>query len=82
MAAIAGCDMDMHSMTYAKHLVDLVNEGEVDIALIDDAVRRILTKKFELGLFDDPYCYNNRVYIRTPLAPLKTSTASGLSMKL
>lgn len=47
-------------MTYAKHLVDLVNEGEVDIALIDDAVRRILTKKFELGLFDDPYCYNNR----------------------
>lgn len=60
LAAIAGCDMDMHSMTYAKHLVDLVNAGEVDIALIDDAVRRILTKKFELGLFDDPYCYNNR----------------------
>lgn len=62
LAALAGCDMDMHSMTYAKYLVDLVNEGKVDIALIDDAVRRILTKKFELGLFDDPYCYNNRAW--------------------
>lgn len=60
LAVIAGCDMDMHSMTYARHLVDLVNEGEVDIALINEAVRRILTKKFELGLFDDPYCYNKR----------------------
>ena len=37
-----------------------MNEGKVDMALIDDAVRRILTKKFELGLFDNPYCYNNR----------------------
>lgn len=60
LAALAGCDMDMHSMTYAKHLVNLVDEGKVDEAYIDDAVRRILTKKFELGLFDDPYCYNNR----------------------
>ena len=60
LAAIAGCDMDMHSMTYARHLVDLVKEGTVDITLIDDAVKRILTVKFELGLFDDPYRYNYR----------------------
>ena len=60
LAAIAGCDMDMHSMTYARHLVDLVKEGAVDITLIDDAVKRILTVKFELGLFDDPYRYNYR----------------------
>ena len=60
LAAIAGCDMDMHSMTYARHLENLVHEGAVDISVIDDAVRRILTKKFELGLFDDPYCYNYR----------------------
>jgi beta-glucosidase len=33
----------------------LVREGKISIALVDDAVRRILTKKFELGLFDDPF---------------------------
>lgn len=59
-AVIAGCDMDMHSMSYFKHLQDLVKEGAIDEKLIDDAVRRILQKKFELGLFDDPYRYNNR----------------------
>ncbi len=58
LAAIAGCDMDMHSMTYARHLVNLVKQGAVD--MIDDAVKRILTVKFELGLFDDPYRYNYR----------------------
>ena len=62
LAALAGCDMDMHSKTYAKHLVNLVKEGKVDITLIDEAVKRILTKKFELGLFEDPFCYNNRVW--------------------
>lgn len=60
LAAIAGCDMDMHSMTYARHLVNWVKQGAVDITLIDDAVKRILTVKFELGLFDDPYRYNYR----------------------
>ena len=60
LAAIAGCDMDMHSMTYARHLANLVKQGAVDITLIDDAVKRILTVKFELGLFDDPYRYNYR----------------------
>lgn len=60
IAATAGCDMDMQSMSYIKNLQALVEEGQVDIAIIDEAVKRILTKKFELGLFDDPYCYNNR----------------------
>lgn len=57
MAANAGSDMDMESYSYVKHLVNLVKEGKVDENLIDDAVRRILTVKYELGLFDDPYRY-------------------------
>ncbi len=52
---IAGSDMDMESRVYRDYLTELVKEGKVDISLIDEAVRRILTKKFELGLFDDPY---------------------------
>ena len=54
-AIIAGSDMDMESRSYINHLADLVKEGKVDIKLIDDAVRRILTKKYELGLFENPY---------------------------
>lgn len=56
----AGCDMDMCSESYIKYLDQLVKEGKLDISLIDDAVKRILTKKFELGLFADPYAFNKR----------------------
>lgn len=57
LAANAGSDMDMESTAYVTHLVSLVKAGKVDEAKIDDAVRRILQVKFELGLFDDPYRY-------------------------
>jgi len=53
----AGLDIEMMSMAYVRHLEDLVRSGEVEETLIDEAVRRILTLKFKLGLFDDPYRY-------------------------
>ena len=56
-AAIAGSDMDMESHLYVKELVKLVKNGTVKESVVDDAVRRILRVKFELGLFDDPYKY-------------------------
>jgi len=56
-AVTAGSDMDMESHLYVKELVKLVENGKVEEGLIDDAVRRILRVKFELGLFDDPYKY-------------------------
>lgn len=56
-AVNAGSDMDMESHLYVVELVKLVKEGKVKEALVDDAVRRILRVKFELGLFDDPYKY-------------------------
>ena len=58
-AVNAGSDMDMESYAYVTHLKKLVDAGKVDMKLIDDAVRRILRVKFELGLFDDPYKYCN-----------------------
>jgi beta-glucosidase len=58
-AITAGSDMDMESEAYKKHLADLIKEKKVDEKLLDDAVRRILTKKFEMGLFDNPYRYCN-----------------------
>jgi len=56
-AVIAGSDMDMESYLYVAKLAALVKEGKVKESLVDDAVRRILRVKFELGLFDDPYRY-------------------------
>jgi beta-glucosidase len=55
----AGSDMDMESRAYMTELPNLVKEGKVDPKLIDDAARRILVKKFEMGLFDDPYRFSN-----------------------
>ena len=61
LAAItAGSDMDMESNAYRYHLAELVKEGKVAVDLIDDAVKRILRKKFELGLFEDPYRYSDQ----------------------
>ena len=55
----AGSDMDMESRSYINNLTKLVADKKVSVSLIDDAVRRILRKKFELGLFDDPYKFIN-----------------------
>lgn len=61
IAANAGSDMDMESYSYIDNLATLIKEGKVQESLIDDAVRRILTVKFELGLFDNPYKYCDEV---------------------
>ena len=57
IALNAGSDMDMESYLYVGHLKNLVNKGKVDLKLIDDAVKRILKVKYELGLFENPYKY-------------------------
>jgi len=58
-AANAGSDMDMESRAYIQNLPQLVKEGKVKLIVVDDAVRRILKKKFEMGLFDDPFKYSS-----------------------
>ena len=57
IAINAGSDMDMESYAYLANLPTLVKEGKVKESLIDDAVKRILKVKFELGLFENPYKY-------------------------
>lgn len=59
LAIEAGVDMDMQAGFYNDALVKLVKAGKVKESLVDAAARRILKKKFELGLFDDPYRYSN-----------------------
>jgi len=54
-AVNAGVDMEMTSHVYRDHLAGAVKDGLVKQSTIDEAVRRILTAKYRLGLFAHPY---------------------------
>ena len=82
VAMNAGTDMDMESRAYKNNLTKLVKEGKINIALIDDAVKRILIKKFELGLFDDPYKFSNKVREDAAMNnPAHTAAARAMAAK-
>ncbi|WP_158838878.1 beta-glucosidase BglX [Polaribacter sp. L3A8] len=74
IALNAGSDMDMESYAYESSLEKLLEEGKVSLEDINDAVKRILSLKFQLGLFDDPYKYcdeekeKNDIYTKEHLA--------------
>ena len=51
----SGVDIETPDPEAFVHLPELVRDGRVPMALIDQAVRRVLTLKFEAGLFEDPY---------------------------
>ncbi len=57
MAINAGIDMSMvpYEVSFCDYLLELVEEGEVSMSRIDDAVRRVLRLKMRLGLFENPY---------------------------
>lgn len=51
----AGLEMDMMSHAYDRYMKELVEEGKITMAQVDEAVRRVLLLKFRLGLFERPY---------------------------
>ena len=53
---MAGMDMHMHGIHWNEEVAELVREGRIPESRIDESVRRILTAKFRLGLFENPYC--------------------------
>jgi len=56
-ALTAGSDMDMEAHIYENSIEELVSAGKISEDILNDAVRRILTVKYQLGLFEDPYRY-------------------------
>jgi len=60
LALTAGVDMEMVSRLYNQHGAELLKSGKLNMATIDEAVRRILRIKFRLGLFDHPYSDEGR----------------------
>jgi len=79
---MAGNDMSMVplSFTFSDDLVELVKENKVPMSRIDDAVRRILRVKFQLGLFDnampDPTLRANFGKAEYPAAALQAARES------
>lgn len=55
LALLAGVDVDMFSRLYNENGAQLIKEGRVSKARIDEAARRVLRLKYQLGLFDHPY---------------------------
>ena len=76
MAILAGVDMSMVPSDYrfSDLLLELVHEGRVPISRINEAVRHILTLKYELGLFDDP--------MRGADAPTEVGSPESLAVSL
>lgn len=61
LAKKGGCDTEIPVGNAFRQLPDYVRSGELDEALIDESVRRVLTIKFETGLFENPYCDVSKV---------------------
>ena len=67
----AGVDIDLGGSNYGKYLKEAVENGLVPIENVDEAVRRVLRFKYEIGLFDDPYIpipennYDNELALET-----------------
>lgn len=79
-AFLAGMDMSMASDLFNRWLPDLVEKGEVPVARLDEAVRRVLHLKDAIGLLDDPYrsisAKAERTQVSTP-SMLKLSREAG-----
>ena len=60
----AGLDFEMHSTALGDNLHNLIDEGEVSLARIDSAVRRLLRVKLAMGLFDNPYASDNEEFLK------------------
>jgi beta-glucosidase len=60
LALTAGMDMEMVSTTYRDTLAQQIKAGNIPEKVLDEAVRRVLTVKFEKGLFDRPFTDESR----------------------
>lgn len=84
LALNAGSDIDMESYAYEAHLETLLRENKISTAYLEDAVRRILRLKFQLGLFADPYKYcdeekeKNDVYTKDHLATARMAAKKSI----
>ncbi|MFV0312692.1 MAG: beta-glucosidase BglX [Dysgonomonas sp.] len=73
ISANAGLDMEMVTGAYIKYLPELIKEGKVSMATVDNAVRNILRIKLRLGLFENPYVDTNKASVMYADAHMKAA---------
>lgn len=73
ISANAGLDMEMVTGAYLKYLPELIKEGKVSMATVDNAVRNILRIKLRLGLFENPYVDTNKASVMYADAHMKAA---------
>lgn len=61
LAKKGGCDTEIPVGAAFRHLPEYVRSGELDESVLDESVRRVLTIKFNMGLFENPYCDVDKV---------------------
>lgn len=72
----AGTDMDMCSSGFISTLKQSVEKGTVSVSSVDKAVRRVLEAKYKLGLFENPYKYNDVSREKTDIYTRKNRDAA------
>jgi beta-glucosidase len=81
-ALTAGADIEMQGSAFRRELPGLIAQGKVPMAALDQAVRRVLSFKEALGLFDDPFARMNETRERETLgAPAHRQAALDLAEK-
>ncbi|MDR1504386.1 MAG: beta-glucosidase BglX [Prevotella sp.] len=73
ISANTGLDMEMVTGAYLKYLPELIKEGKVSVATVDNAVRNILRIKFRMGLFENPYVDTNKASVMYADAHMKAA---------
>lgn len=74
----AGVDMEMATSSYLEHMKDLIESGIITEEMLDDAVRRILKVKFDLGLFKEPYADPGKIILDPPAEHLEMARRSAV----
>jgi beta-glucosidase len=80
-ALLAGLEMDMSQGTYQKDLPEQIINGDIPVEVLDEAVRRVLRVKYQLGLFDHPYRTDCNLEEKTLLAPEHVEVARKMAQR-
>jgi beta-glucosidase len=80
LALNAGVDMEMAGGLYHQYGEQLVSEGKISMATIDQSVRRVLEAKYKLGLFEHPYA-DETLEKAALLSPANLTTARELAAR-
>ena len=67
LAFNAGLDVELPKDDCARHLTDAVERGLISMAKVDEIVGRVLTEKFRLGLFENPYADENGIDLQNEM---------------